>query len=175
MKNKNIITIKEEMFFPIQIIIPCYLFLFLSMGEIVISIQGQEVPIISSILFFVFGFVCFTNTGTQINPQEKTYRRYMLLFFMFRTGKWRSMLKYPYITIIPSTNKKVVAAATVNILTADFKEYEITLLDNTHLKQIIVKTVAKLEDAKKDLDYFAKVLDVEITRYAPKGGIYIKH
>jgi hypothetical protein len=92
---------------------------------------------------------------------------------MFRTGKWRSFSNYPYISILPNTNKKVVASGAVNILTADFKEYEITLLDNTHLKEITVKTVKNYDDAKKELEYFAKTLSVEITKYAPKGAIYI--
>ncbi len=154
------LNIKSGYFFKPYVIIMSYFMLLFSLIATMIS------PL-AIIFVAIFSFNCFTKAGVEIDLRKRQLRNYITIFFIYKYGRWKSLNKFQYITIL--TRKPP------QIKTDKYTKYDITLLNKSHLKQFRIKRTNTLDEAKEDLDYLASELGLEKTKYKPKGGIYSKN
>jgi hypothetical protein len=158
----NFIRYKSGLFFPL---------IFLALGYLGI-IYGFIYLFRSNpyglILIAIGLFLSFSRSGTEIEFENKKYRKY-LSFFTFKLGKWKSIQEYPYITVLRSIES---TRQHWHMRMPKLKErrefFDITLLSSSHIKKFAIKRFNNVEEAREEIETFADLLGIEITMYNPK-------
>jgi hypothetical protein len=124
-------------------------------------------PIIGGILLILGAFICFTNYGTEINPEEKKITEYTRYFGFIRIGKSYSYDKHHFIAVIPTKNS--VTAYSRSSSSATYTDYysSICLLNiNYRNKKELTKFESK-STAAEITKNLAHRMDLEYFEYDP--------
>lgn len=129
------------------------------------SFLGMAILIV--FLMLVGSYLLFTTEGIQINTHKKHYRRYSN-FLSLKKGKWQSYSNYKSITLLTKRNGyNLNSRGTMGNYNIEIS-YVLYLLDEKHLRKLIVGSYSDLETAKENLNRFSKATGLSISKYAPQ-------
>ncbi len=126
-----------------------------------------------SLIFILAGsLILFAKEGVEIDANQKKVKEFMQ--FIGRYGKWQSIEKYPFITVIKE-NKTVYYGAYTGSLSSQWKyssakdndEFEVCLLNKMHYKRIGIYFTKDYFDAKEKCDNLAKILGISYADFNP--------
>lgn len=135
-------------------------------GELLLLLLG-------TIVFLAGAFVCFATSGVDVDMKNKLIREY--LYFFKKFGTWRSIEKYPFITLI-KRHVNITYGTYVGIntyqtavtgRTEENEDYEICLLNNTHHKRITIAISKNYATAKENSIRLAEDLGLTLTDFNP--------
>lgn len=116
----------------------------------------------SGFLALVFGaFVGFTHTCTLIDYDRKRIKFSNNLFGFIRTGQWISIVSDMKIGIEKSNRSWRAYSRGNETLDMSVKDYRLIIFDLTGKKIMPIKKTQTLDDAKIELELFAKQFGVE--------------
>ena len=136
------------------------------------GIMYQEVKYVWPALIGVLFASIFD--GIRLNPASGKYKEYVTILGI-RFGKWKSYKNYPYLSILRSQKKTALRWGGYE-QTGKYSEveYEIYLLNKTHLRRIMVGTYDDEDKANKKAQELAGALGMEMVRYNPAGSKRIR-
>lgn len=163
LSGKAIIKNKFGKSFPQGLVFVGYIFLGIGVLMCLTS------PVLGAIIILISAFVCFTFSGMEINTHYKTYKDYTALFGLIKQGKWNSYANYPYVTLLRK-NMVTTTHSPGNVASTTSKElvYDITLLDKTHRKKLVIKRMKDNDKALAEAHVLAQQLGVEFAYYNPQ-------
>ena len=126
-------------------------------------------PLLGVIVILISALICFTYSGMEINTHNQTYKDYTSFFGFIKQGTWYSYSNYPYVTILRK-NMVTTIHSRGNVASTVSKElvYDITLLDKTHRKKLVIKRMKDKDNALAEANVLAQQLGVEYASYNPQ-------
>jgi hypothetical protein len=162
-KFSSIIENKFGKLFPQGLVFAGYIFLGLGV------LMCLAVPLLGMVVILISAFICLTFSGMEINTRNKTYKDYTSFFGFIKQGKWNSYANYPYMTILRK-NMVTTIHSRGNVASSTSKElvYDITLLDKTHRKKLVIKRMKDKDKTLAEAEVLAQQLGVEYANYNPQ-------
>ena len=136
----------------LTIFLPSFILVFLPLG-ILISAVGA--------------FFWSSTYGFQLDTTTNNFREYGSVYGIKR-GEWKSLDKYPFITVLKSRMGATLYTRNHSSITLIEDAYEITLLSSTHRTKVVVQKFKKIETAKINAEKFASEFDKEIVKFNPQ-------
>lgn len=161
MLMNNILTHSFGKSFPASFIMTGYIFMIV--GIIILF----KVIIVGVIVLLIGAFIAFVNSGVQINIADRGYRTYDS-FLGIKKGKWLSIDKYSYITLM----RKKESSATLSrsnrrAVTSSDVQFDICLLNENHSKTRPIKRLKNEKNGLEDLNELSKQLNLPKAEYKP--------
>lgn len=149
--------------FPQGLVFAAYVFLGLGVLMCLASL------VLGVVIILLSAFVCFTFSGMEIDTKNKAYKDYTAFFGFIKQGKWNSYANYPYVTLLRK-NMVTTIHSRGNVASTISKElvYDITLLDKTHRKKLVIKRMKDNDKALAEAHVLAQQLGVEFAYYNPQ-------
>lgn len=111
--------------------------------------------------------LAFWKMGVQIDPVKKQIRRYDG-FLGIRIGKWESLDKYPYLSVLRKKKRHtMMEELTIAELEYDSVEFEVYLLSRNHLRRIMVYTNQVHKKSLEKVRDLSTELDLPFVKYNP--------
>ncbi|MGD1845076.1 MAG: hypothetical protein ACFB10_06750 [Salibacteraceae bacterium] len=124
------------------------------------------VPLLLSGLFFKL-----TSTGVDFDCDRDRFRQYTNYGGLWKRGEWKPLPHYPYITVLHRKLKSKFNSQYVLSHDDDIVWkvcYDVCLLSKTHRHKVPAMRLKSEEEALKEARKLAKLLDKDLTKYAPK-------
>ena len=118
------------------------------------------------VLVFMGAFMTFTHSGVQMDTEKGKIRLYQNLFGIIKSGKWRPVIQYTGLTIIPVKRLTKVMSLSNRSTTLEQEDIRIFLLDKNHKPDIPVKKCKSLADGQDRMDELSLWLKLPV--YSPK-------
>lgn len=123
-------------------------------------------PLGGLVLLMAGIFISFSTSGVQIDPRERQIKDYTKCFGI-AFGKWENIEIYKDISVL-STRQTYTAYSRANVSMTDAEKfYDVYLLDTTHRKKMKVKRCKGQEEALKEAQLLAEMLELNFTKYNP--------
>ena len=116
----------------------------------------------------------FTTYGIRFNLPTQKYKEYTSVLGI-KLGKWKSYQSFSFLTILRS--KQVGThkfGGFIPFGRYEVVDYDIYLLNKTHLRRIMVGTYDDEEKANRKAQELAGALGMEMVRYNPAGSKRIR-
>ena len=136
----------------LTVLLPMFIIVFLPIGLFISAIGA---------------FFWSSTYGFQLDTSTNNFREYGSVYG-FKRGEWKSLDKYPFITVLKSRMGATLYTRNHSSTTLIEDAYEITLLNSTHRTKVVVQKFEKIETAKFYAEKFASQFDKEIVKFNPQ-------
>jgi hypothetical protein len=111
--------------------------------------------------------ISFSKNGIRLNIKTRQYVNYTKLFWMI-FGKEKSFQKYCDISILKKTLVSLAySRALIETETSRKIVFDVSILDSSHRKKIVVRRETNFEAAKIQAKYLSELLGMNYVNYNP--------
>ena len=135
----------------LTILLPMFLIVFLPLGLFISAIGA---------------FFWSSKYGFQIDTLTNKFREYGSVYG-FKRGEWRSLDKYPFITVLKSRLGATLYTRNHNSVTLIDDSFEVTLLNATHRVKVVVRKYQGQHAAQKFAEQFSEQYGKALVKYNP--------
>jgi len=137
-------------------------YVFIAVG-IFIMVDNLAVGIVVSFAGLTLGTAW---TGVLIDVDAKKLKQYSQ-WYGIKSGEWKSMEKYPYLSVLKLQVGYTVASRSNRTLDVPDTAYCVCLLTESHRKKVIIKEADSDSLAEHDAMILSEKLGKELVKYSP--------
>ena len=112
------------------------------------------------------GFISLSGYGTQIDKSINKYREYSSLYGVKR-GEWKSLDKYPFLSVLPSRTGMKIYSRTNQSTTNIDDSFDICFLSENHRGKIVIQKLSTKDEAIAYAEALSDDLNIPLTKYNP--------
>lgn len=140
-------------------------YLFIVVGLIATVNRG-----VGFIILAVLGiYLSFSRYGVLFDIDNKRFKEYTSYLWM-KTGTWKSISGYPYLTVLTITEKQSIRSLSNNSTVSREVVYRITMLSENHFEKIRLIQMSTKSEAAEECERLADLLGLEKVVYSPTKG-----
>jgi hypothetical protein len=147
-------------------------FVLMACGGVLVATSGGMLNgklIFGTFIFLVAGVGATLRSGAIIDTANRKMKVYVS-FFGIKSGEWKDMSAYPYLTIF-KTNLASTVSSRGNVSTKLMDvAYDVFLLTKNHRERVLIFTCDTKEKAQATAQVLAKKLDKEVVIYNPQSS-----
>lgn len=134
-----------------------YPYILFGFGVLVIGV-GETIAkhwIIGGIFLFIAGFLFATYSGTEIETDQRLFRKYNKWFGLLKTGPWKSLDNYSGVTLVSMNKVHRMYSQSNRVNSYSEKEFRIYLVNSSKKPTISIKKCKTHKQAQISLDEFS--------------------